>query len=113
MSEIQGIDALGVDAGRGYAPNALAGLSAAGLPSATTIPPGAPSFSQLVTSGVAEVNRQLLGSQQDLQALAMGDIQNLHQVMIRLEESKLTFQLMMQVRNRLLESYQDIMKMPV
>lgn len=70
-------------------------------------------FSQMVTDGLASVNQQLIGSQQDLQNLAVGNVENLHQVMIRLEESKINFQLMMQVRNRLLEAYQDVMKMSV
>ncbi|MDN8618011.1 flagellar hook-basal body complex protein FliE [Variovorax ginsengisoli] len=71
------------------------------------------SFGQLVTDGVARVNSQLIGGQGDLQKLAVGDAQNLHQIMINLEESRLSFQLMMQVRSRLLEAYQDIMKMPI
>jgi flagellar hook-basal body complex protein FliE len=32
---------------------------------------------------------------------------------MRLEESRLSFQLLMQVRNRLLEAYQDVMKMQI
>lgn len=113
MSEIQAVHALAAGTGGMSEAGGIAAHSVAGLPSAFPSQVGATSFSQMVTSGVAEVNRQLLGSQQDLQALAMGDVQNLHQVMIRLEESKLTFQLMMQVRNRLLESYQDVMKMQI
>ncbi|QSI29797.1 flagellar hook-basal body complex protein FliE [Variovorax sp. RKNM96] len=81
--------------------------SAAGSASATG------SFGQLVSNGLAQVNNQLIGSQVDLQKLAVGDAQNLHQIMINLEESRLSFQLMMQVRSRLLEAYQDIMKMPI
>ncbi|MFZ6747099.1 flagellar hook-basal body complex protein FliE [Undibacterium sp. JH2W] len=73
----------------------------------------AQSFSNMVSQGLAQVNEQLQTSQADLQALATGDVQNLHQVMIRMEESRLSFQLMLQVRNRLLESYQDIMKMQI
>jgi flagellar hook-basal body complex protein FliE len=72
-----------------------------------------PSFGQLVSEGLAEVNAQLLTSQADLQQLAVGNVQNLHQIMIRLEESRLSFELMMQVRNRVLEAYQDLMKMQV
>lgn len=71
------------------------------------------SFGQLVADGLTKVNGQLVSSQVDLQKLALGDAQNLHQVMIGLEESRLSFQLMMQVRSRLLEAYQDIMKMPI
>jgi flagellar hook-basal body complex protein FliE len=70
-------------------------------------------FGQMVSQGIGEVNQQLLASQTDLQQLATGNVQNLHQIMIRLEESSLSFQLLLQVRNRLLEAYQDVMKMQV
>lgn len=70
-------------------------------------------FGKLVTEGLGEVNRALMGSQVDLQQLATGKAENLHQIMIRLEESRISFQLFLQVRNRLLEAYQDIMKMQV
>lgn len=73
----------------------------------------APSFGELVNHGLGQVNQQLLASQTDLQQLAVGDVQNLHQVMMRLEESRLSFQVMLQVRNRLLEAYQELMKMQV
>jgi flagellar hook-basal body complex protein FliE len=70
-------------------------------------------FADMMAKGIGEVNQQLLASQTGLQRLATGDTQNLHQVMIQLEESRLSFQLMMQVRNRLLEAYQDVMKMQI
>lgn len=70
-------------------------------------------FSDLITNGLSSVNKQLLSSQQDLQKVALGETQNLHHIMVKLEESRLTFQLMMQLRNRLLESYQDVMKMQI
>ncbi|MFM2450550.1 MAG: flagellar hook-basal body complex protein FliE [Pseudomonadota bacterium] len=71
------------------------------------------SFGDMVTQGLQHVNTQLNASQVALQRLATGDVQNLHQVMIGLEESRLSFQLFMQVRNRMLEAYQDIMKMQI
>lgn len=70
-------------------------------------------FGDLVSHGLDQVNKQLMVNQVDLQQLAVGNVENLHQIMIRLEESRMSFQLMMQVRNRLLEGYQDIMKMQV
>lgn len=70
-------------------------------------------FGELVSRGLGDVNQQLLASQLDLQRLATGNVQNLHQVMMRLEESRISFELLLQVRNRLLEAYQDIMKMQV
>lgn len=70
-------------------------------------------FTQMVSRGLDEVNTQLMATQTDLQQLAVGDVQNLHQVMIHMEEARMSFQLLMQVRNRALETYQDLMKMPV
>ncbi len=59
------------------------------------------------------MNSQLQRVDADLQRLALGDAQNLHQVMINLEEAKLSFQLLVQVRNHALEAYQEIMKMQI
>lgn len=72
-----------------------------------------PQFGRMVSEGLQGLNEQLKASQADLQALALGDARDLHTVMIRLEESRIAFQLMLQVRNRVLEAYQDVMKMQV
>jgi flagellar hook-basal body complex protein FliE len=80
----------------------------AGLP-----PAGGPVFMQRVTEGLQEVNTQLLASQVDLQRLAAGEADNVHDIMVRLEESRIALQLMLQVRNRVLEAYQDVMRMQI
>jgi flagellar hook-basal body complex protein FliE len=82
------------------------------MPLAVAHPAASPtSFGNLVSQGLEQVNQEMLQSQAGLQQLATGNAQNLHQIMIQLEESKLSFQLVMQVRNRLLDAYQDVMKM--
>lgn len=72
-----------------------------------------PSFSERITGGLQELNGQLLSTQVDLQRLAVGDVSNLHEVMVRLEESRIALQLALQVRNRVLEAYQDVMRMQI
>ena len=57
------------------------------------------------------VNQKLAVADNGLQQLAVGNTSNLHQVMIQLEEAQLSVQLVMQIRNRLLEAYQDVMRM--
>ncbi|HEY0824259.1 MAG TPA: flagellar hook-basal body complex protein FliE [Ramlibacter sp.] len=74
---------------------------------------GGPTFMERVAGGLQEVNLQLLASQADLQRLAVGDADSVHDVMIRLEESRISLQLMLQVRNRVLEAYQDVMRMQI
>ena len=84
-----------------------------GLPTLSGIPAPAPGFAQMISNGLESLNQQLTASQADVQSLALGDTQSLHHVMIGLEETRLAFQLAVQVRNRLLEAYQDVMRMQV
>jgi flagellar hook-basal body complex protein FliE len=77
-------------------------------------PAAAPAdFSSWLTAEVDKVNGQMLAADRQLRGLALGETQNLHQVMIALEEAKLSLQLMVQIRNRALEAYQDILRMQI
>lgn len=101
IASLEAVQALLPDAGVISAGPAVS-PEAAGMP-----------FGQLVTEGLASVNKQLVASQGELQQLALGNAESLHQTMMHLEESRLSFQLLMQVRSRVLEAYQDVMKMQV
>ena len=74
---------------------------------------GAVDFGTQVEQGLHALNQKLLANQVDLQRLAAGETANLHEVMVRLEESRIALQLALQVRNRVLEAYQDVMRMQV
>lgn len=74
---------------------------------------GGADFSAWLSQQVDVLNRQLIDSDNQLRALAVGEVENLHQVMMSLEKAKLSFELSMQVRNKLLEAYQDIMRMQI
>lgn len=76
-------------------------------------PSAGPGFPARIVAGLQELNGQLLATQGDLQRLAVGDVSNLHEVMVRLEESRIALQLALQVRNRVLEAYQDVMRMQI
>jgi flagellar hook-basal body complex protein FliE len=96
------------------APVMPAAVSATDAASAVAAPAAAEQgFGTWVTQGLERINGELRTNEADLRSLAAGDVDNLHQVMIRLEESRLSFMLMMQVRNRLLESYQEVMRTPI
>jgi flagellar hook-basal body complex protein FliE len=60
-----------------------------------------------------KVNNKLISSEHLLQDLASGKTDNIHHVMLALEDAKLSLQLLVQVRNKLLESYQDVLRMQV
>lgn len=71
------------------------------------------SFENLVGQGLEAVNARLLTTETDLQRLAVGDIRNLHQVMIDLAEAKQSLQLIVQIQSRLMGAYQDVMRMQI
>lgn len=78
-----------------------------------TATPGSSDFATWFGAQLQSVDAKVRASEQGLQALAAGETDNLHHVMLNLEEARLSFQLLAQVRNRLLESYQDLMRMQV
>ncbi len=82
-------------------------------PLANPNPPAVGEFGQWMTREVQTLNRQLVVAEQGVQALAAGSAQDLHQVMIQLEQARLALQLAAQVRSRVVEAYQDVMRMQV
>jgi flagellar hook-basal body complex protein FliE len=74
---------------------------------------GAQDFSQWLASHVEQVNQHLVAADTQVRQLAVGEATNLHQVMLTLEQAKLQFELLLQVRNKVLEAYQDIMRMQI
>ena len=87
----------------------------AGLP-AVPRPAGgeaAKSFGDLLKDAVDQVN-QLQGQADRLaDQLASGKLDNVHQVMIAMEKASLALQLTIQVRNKVIEAYQEIMRTQV
>ena len=81
--------------------------------SRTTAPPPQErvSFSQLFLDGVDNVSRKANDADALVKAFVLDDSIPPHQVMYALEQSQLALQMMLQVRNRLVEDYQDIMRM--
>lgn len=74
-------------------------------------PEASSAFQTWLEREMSELNTQLIDSDKALRKLAIGETNNIHQVMMTLEKAKLSFQLMMQVRNKALEAYQEVMRM--
>jgi len=71
-------------------------------------------FSQVLKNAVDQVNQAQQSAQGMAQEFSAGSPNvNLQDVMVNLQKANLSFQQMVQVRNRLVNAYQDIMNMPV
>lgn len=69
-------------------------------------------FDRLVDS-LAQIDAGMKSNARATTELALGQSENLHQVMIGAERTRLQFELAMSMRNRVLEAYQEIMRMQV
>lgn len=71
------------------------------------------SFEKMLQKSMEEVNALQEQAEQAIQDLATGQTEDLHKTMILMEKAELSLKLMVQVRNKLLDAYQEIMRMPV
>lgn len=70
----------------------------------------AATFANWLSDKVSDTNHQLLEADRALQQLASGQAVSLHQTMLTMEEAKLSFQFLEQIRNRLMSACQDILR---
>lgn len=75
--------------------------------------PAGDSFAAMLGKMVSEVNDQQTSASQSVAALQGGQNVPLHQAVVAMEEANVSFQLMVEVRNRLMDAYQEIMRMQV
>ncbi len=68
-------------------------------------------FSQMVGKLVADVSVKQTEAGQAWQGVLSGQGVPLHQAVIASEEAAVSFQLMVEVRNKLMESFQELMRM--
>jgi flagellar hook-basal body complex protein FliE len=79
-------------------------------PKSTEYSEPATNFSNWVGEKISETNDQLNAADEALTQLASGKAEHLHQTMITLEQAKLSFQYLEQIRNRLMTAYQDLLR---
>jgi flagellar hook-basal body complex protein FliE len=71
------------------------------------------SFADFLGQMVRDVNAKQAHASETVNGVLSGQNVPLHQAMISIEEASVSFQLMVEVRNKLLESYQELMRMQI
>jgi flagellar hook-basal body complex protein FliE len=71
------------------------------------------SFQKMLGDSLNKVNTLQSNADEMLKKLAAGEVKDIHDVMIAVEKAGIAFQLTMQIRNRVIEAYQEIMRMQI
>ena len=107
MTGIEAVGAIGL--GAGDAAISRLALTAPVVPAQTA----QVGFSDILTSGMRHVEGKLATANEMVQKFALDDSVPLHQVTYALEEARMSVELAMQVRTRLVESYRELMNMQI
>ncbi len=70
-------------------------------------------FSKLIGDMVADVNQQHAVADQNLGELMAGKTDDVQSVVLNAARADLSFRLMVEIRNKLIDAYQDVMRMQV
>lgn len=82
-------------------------------PKTPTVAETTKSFGDYLSNALDQVNEAQAASEKLTQQFAAGQVQDVHQVTIAGQKATILLQLTTQVRNKVIESYQEIMRMPL
>jgi flagellar hook-basal body complex protein FliE len=83
-----------------------------GMSPSPTQEPGV-GFLDLLEKSVNQVNQYQVQSDTAIQELIAGRTKNVHEAMLAIERADMSLKMLMQVRNKVLDAYREIMKMQV
>lgn len=99
---------------------AISRIEPAGLPPAPPEPrsssaakPAEGPFATVINRLLATANTNQAQADQAVRELAMGRTDDLHNVMLAVAQADLTFRLVLEIRNRLVEGFQEVLRLQV
>jgi len=70
-------------------------------------------FGAVLKDSIQQVNKMQMDATKAIEGLAEGKVENVHEAMIAMEKASISFNLMVEVKNRLLSAYEEMMRMQV
>ena len=70
-------------------------------------------FLDALEKSMGEANQSQLDADQSIKEIVAGKGKNIHETMLQIQKAELNLKTMMQVRNKILEAYKEIMRMQV
>ena len=71
------------------------------------------SFEKTLKKFITDVNSLQNQAAESTVNLAKGEVEDVHDVMIAVEKANIAMELMLEIRNKIVEAYQEVMRMPV
>lgn len=74
---------------------------------------GGETFSDMVQDAIQAVDQAQKTADQNVEDIVMGRSDNIHDAMISMQKARLSFQMMMEIRNKAIETYQELSRMQI
>jgi len=93
--------------------NSLSSSEIAGIKASERVKESVQSFQQVLKEFIKDVNELQLEAGEAVEKAITGEIDDIHDVMIAVEKAKTSFELLMDVSNKMLEAYKELMRLQV
>ena len=70
-----------------------------------------PNFDETLQGFLKDVNELQLNADESIQKMVAGEVKDVHQVMLAVGEAKVAFNMMLEIRNKTMEAYQELIRM--
>lgn len=67
-------------------------------------------FSDQLKDAIADINKLQVNADEKIAEVQLGNTANIHEAVVALEKADISFRAMMQVRNKIMDAYQEIMR---
>ena len=67
-------------------------------------------FSKMINDAIGKVNDSQINADNKIESFVKGEDVNMHEVMLSMQEAQISMQLLIEVRNKVVEAYQEVNK---
>ncbi len=83
------------------------------LPNQNSLGSDGGSFAKTLGESIQEVNSLQLKADQSVESMASGENKNIHETMLDISKADMAFRMTLAVRNKVIEAYQEVMRMSI
>ena len=91
----------------------ISGMASQQIPGSKKVQEGSKTFNETLNGYLENVNGMIQEAGDTVEKMANGDIADMHQVMIAVEKASIGLEMVVEIRNKLLESYRELMRTQV